>query len=73
MESWLVEWRDQRDQEQRREFATFMEAWDFNESALKGRGGVTMLTDRPLASDSAFKNEAAAARRIEGKYAARKK
>jgi hypothetical protein len=71
VESWLVVWEDQR-----REFATFLEAWEYNQTAWKGRGVVTLLTDRPLLSDHDFKNEAAAARQVEGKgrsYVPRKK
>jgi hypothetical protein len=76
VESWLVVWQDQRQEEQRREFPTYMEAWDFNQTTLKGRGVVTLLTDRPLLSDHDFRNEAAAARQLEGKgrsYVPRKK
>jgi hypothetical protein len=74
VETWRVCWHDSRGQEQRREFATFVEAWDFNEQELKGRGEVTLLTDRQLASDRSFRNEAAAARQVEGgrRYAKKK-
>lgn len=48
MESWLVVWRSERGEEQRREFPAFLEAWIFNEEQLKGRGEVILLTDRPL-------------------------
>lgn len=65
MESWQVAWHDQRDQEQRKEFGTFLEAWDFNEHALKGKGEVTLLTDRALVSERLYKSEAMAARQTE--------
>lgn len=69
MESWEVSWRNERDQEIRREFATFLEAWTYNETELRGRGEVVLLTDRPLPSDRRHpaRSEAEAARRQEGK------
>ena len=67
MESWLVRWRDSRDQEQQQEYASFLEAWTFNEESLKGKGEVTLLTDRaPISQERAFRSEAAAARQQEG-------
>lgn len=66
MESWQVSWYDARQQEHRREFATYLEAWDFNEQELKGKGEVTLLTDRAPLSDRLYKSEAAAARQMEG-------
>lgn len=66
METWRVRWQDGRGQEQRREFAAFVEAWDFNEQELKGRGEVTLLTDRELVSERAHRSEAATARETEG-------
>lgn len=67
MESWLVIWRDGRDQEQRREYSTFLEAWTFNEESLRGKGEVILLTDRaPISEERAFRSEAAAARQQEG-------
>lgn len=75
VESWQVAWRDERDQEQRKEFGTYLEAWDFNEQALKGKGLVTLLTDRELVSERSYRNEAAAARQVEGaprRYAKKK-
>ncbi|HWI66556.1 MAG TPA: hypothetical protein VNT75_32405 [Symbiobacteriaceae bacterium] len=66
MESWQVRWYDTRGQELRREFPTFIDAWDFNESSLKGRGEVTLLTDRQLLSERDYRSEAAAARQLEG-------
>lgn len=66
METWRVRWQDSRRQEQQREFATFVEAWDFNEQELKGKGEVTLLTDRELVSERTHRSEAAAARQMEG-------
>lgn len=68
MESWEVRWRGERDQEVRREFATFLEAWTFNESQLRGRGEVVLMTDRPLPSERSrpTRSEAETARRQEG-------
>lgn len=66
METWRVRWQDGRGQEQRRDFATFVEAWDFNEQELRARGEVTLLTDRELVSERSHRSEAAAARDVEG-------
>lgn len=66
METWRVRWQDGRRQEQQREFANFVEAWDFNEQELKGKGEVTLLTDRELVSERSHRSEAAAARQVEG-------
>ncbi|HLN63931.1 MAG TPA: hypothetical protein VK464_20610 [Symbiobacteriaceae bacterium] len=66
MESWLVVWRSERGEEQRREFPAFLEAWIFNEEQLKGRGEVILLTDRPLSRTQPARSEAAAARQTEG-------
>lgn len=66
MDSWEVAWRDARGEDQRREFETYLDAWTFNEEHLKGRGEVTLLTDRVVDRARPFKNEAAAAREQEG-------
>jgi len=76
VDTWLVLWRDGRDQEQRREYATFLEAWTFNEESLKGRGEVILLTDRPtLTQARTYRSEAAAAKEMEGgrRFVPRKK
>lgn len=66
MDSWAVAWRNPRGEDQRREFATYLEAWTFNEEQLKGCGEVTLLTDRLVDRARPHKNEAAAAREQEG-------
>lgn len=66
VDSWRVSWRDAADAEQSREFQAYLDAWDFNEQTLRGRGEVTLLTDRPLPTQAEFRSEAAAARSLEG-------
>ncbi|HYF96211.1 MAG TPA: hypothetical protein VD969_28720 [Symbiobacteriaceae bacterium] len=66
MDSWQVAWYDARNQEQRKEFRSYLEAWEFNEQSLKGRGVVTLLTDQVPLSDRTYRSEAAAARQSEG-------
>lgn len=59
---WRVTWIDEQEREQSRTFREYLAAWTFNEEVLKGRGEVTLVTDRPLASDRGRRSEADQAR-----------
>lgn len=63
---WRVNWIDQEDREQSRTFREYLAAWTFNEEVLKGRGEVTLVTDRPLSKERSGRSEADQARSREG-------
>ncbi len=65
-DSWEVSWTDEQGKEHAREFVNYLDAWFFNETSLKGKGAVVLLTDRTLPGDHLARTEAEEARRHEG-------
>lgn len=65
-DSWEVSWTDEQGKEHAREFVNYLDAWYFNETSLKGKGAVVLLTDRTLPGDHLARTEAEEARRHEG-------
>ncbi len=65
-ERWVVTWTDEKGRTQRREFATYLDVWSFNERRLRGKGEVALLTERAPQRTEEYRSEAERARRMEG-------